>query len=405
MDCKIIEDLITLYAEDLCSEDSKKMVEEHLKTCENCQKKLADYKKDLAEELYQDKKIEENKKEQNEQLPDDIHPFKKIKEIMWYRWICIVVLGVVLALVVSFTGLLGYAQLTKESGLSSFETISDGFAAKKLCQKFADGDMEGFVNGLHIAQPNYDARSFSLFLSDQQENLTNLYNEQLKDKDIKVHVEETGYTESKNGISSKATINSNIQIAMEIEEDYTLFLSLNKMESNLFALENIWYEPCEDENEEDKYFELSTILDCFTQDSISGKITTSYENCLTHIMKNIDYVLEKDMFPDMFFKEGDDLLTPNTKYTLELKERLKTLLKEKVTVTDCIFQTASYDEEKKALITKMYLTVEDTETKNAAVLICEFEKVDLGFKITEAETEVIGTLDENVMEQLGQLFD
>ena len=61
MDCKIIEDLITLYAEDLCSEDSKKMVEEHLKTCESCQKKLADYKKDLAEELYQDKKIEENK--------------------------------------------------------------------------------------------------------------------------------------------------------------------------------------------------------------------------------------------------------------------------------------------------------------------------------------------------------
>ena len=41
MVCKIIEDFITLYAEDLCSEDSKKMVEEHLKTCESCKKKLA----------------------------------------------------------------------------------------------------------------------------------------------------------------------------------------------------------------------------------------------------------------------------------------------------------------------------------------------------------------------------
>ena len=47
MDCKIIEDLIMLYAEDLCSEDSKKMVEEHLKTCESCKKKLASYKKML----------------------------------------------------------------------------------------------------------------------------------------------------------------------------------------------------------------------------------------------------------------------------------------------------------------------------------------------------------------------
>ena len=36
MNCRIIEDVITLYAEDLCSEDSKKMVEEHIKTCESC---------------------------------------------------------------------------------------------------------------------------------------------------------------------------------------------------------------------------------------------------------------------------------------------------------------------------------------------------------------------------------
>ena len=32
-------------------------------------------------------------------------------------------------------------------------------------------------------------------------------------------------------------------------------------------------------------------------------------------------------------------------------------------------------------------------------------KTDIGFKMTEAETEVIGTLDERVMEQLKHLFD
>ena len=91
------------------------------------------------------------------------------------------------------------------------------------------------------------------------------------------------------------------------------------------------------------------------------------------------------------------------------------LLEEKITITDCTLQNKiydterktffSYDVEKQAFITKMHLIVEDTETGNAAVLIREFEKTDIGFKMTEAETEVFGTLDERVMEQLKHLFD
>ena len=39
--CDIIKDLLPLYAEDLASEDTKELVEEHLQGCENCQKTLA----------------------------------------------------------------------------------------------------------------------------------------------------------------------------------------------------------------------------------------------------------------------------------------------------------------------------------------------------------------------------
>lgn len=415
MDCKIIEDLIMLYAEDLCSEDSKKMVEEHLKTCESCKKKLASYKKDLAEELYQDKKIEENRKEQKEQIPDNIHPFQKIKNIMWYRWIGIVVLAVVLTVVVSVTGWLSYVQIVKEPGLSSFETIADGFSAKNLCQKFADGDMDGFVDGLYITVENCDNDDLSAFLDDQKEKLTNLYNEQLKDKALKIRIEETGYSETTATGSSKTTISSCVQIAIEIEENYTLYLALQKIGSNRFAIDSLWYEPCEEENEMDKYLELTTILDSFAMYGSFTKVTSAYEESFMHIMRNLEDFIEKDRIPDYFFREEDDLLTLNKEYNAKIQERLEMLLEEKITITDCTFQNKlydterktffSYDEEKQAFITKMHLIVEDSETGNAAVLIREFEKTDIGFKMTEAETEVIGTLDERVMEQLKHLFD
>lgn len=38
MNCDVIQDLMILYADDCCSEESKTLVEEHLKSCEACKK-------------------------------------------------------------------------------------------------------------------------------------------------------------------------------------------------------------------------------------------------------------------------------------------------------------------------------------------------------------------------------
>lgn len=40
INCTVIEDLLILYVADECSEDTKKLVEEHLATCESCRKSL-----------------------------------------------------------------------------------------------------------------------------------------------------------------------------------------------------------------------------------------------------------------------------------------------------------------------------------------------------------------------------
>lgn len=41
--CNVIRDLLPLYADEVCSEDSREMVEEHISTCQECKQELEDY--------------------------------------------------------------------------------------------------------------------------------------------------------------------------------------------------------------------------------------------------------------------------------------------------------------------------------------------------------------------------
>ena len=45
--CEIIKDLIPLYVDDVCSEKSKGLIEEHIAECEECRKNLAALKGEL----------------------------------------------------------------------------------------------------------------------------------------------------------------------------------------------------------------------------------------------------------------------------------------------------------------------------------------------------------------------
>lgn len=57
-DCKIVQDLLPNYIENLTNEETNKFVEEHLKTCEDCKKIYDNMKKDLNT----DNKTKEKKK-------------------------------------------------------------------------------------------------------------------------------------------------------------------------------------------------------------------------------------------------------------------------------------------------------------------------------------------------------
>lgn len=45
--CEIIQDLLPLYYDNVCSNESKKMIEEHLVECNSCKGKLDSIKVDI----------------------------------------------------------------------------------------------------------------------------------------------------------------------------------------------------------------------------------------------------------------------------------------------------------------------------------------------------------------------
>lgn len=87
--CKVIEDLLPLYIDEVCSDESKRLIEEHLEECDACSAKLNAQKVVIT--------VDKEKIEQNLKAKD---PFKKIRRIQSYTKVG-AVLGALIGLVSS----------------------------------------------------------------------------------------------------------------------------------------------------------------------------------------------------------------------------------------------------------------------------------------------------------------
>lgn len=95
MTCDVYRDLLVPYMEETCSEETAKMVKEHLAQCENCKKELENYQKELGD--YQRELEVDIKRSEKSQKPSK--PFKKIKRYILCLW----------AVIIIFIVLIGYA--------------------------------------------------------------------------------------------------------------------------------------------------------------------------------------------------------------------------------------------------------------------------------------------------------
>lgn len=137
MKCEVVRDLLPLYDEKLCSEESAALVEEHLKTCDAC--------RSLLEKL--------PKAEIVEAEASDIKPFVKVKQKLRKRIVLLIILGVVLLAVLIPVGYLTVNQIFHINGGTDFQDLIYRHEMREFAEMIVEGRMEEYTQryaNLHI---------------------------------------------------------------------------------------------------------------------------------------------------------------------------------------------------------------------------------------------------------------
>lgn len=162
--CEVIEDLLPLYVDEICSQESKKIVEEHLQTCEHCQKEYRKIKMPIGTEhrkvdtgkiadeanviLEKAEKDIESRKQSNKAFETNLEEseiikrgFRKVK----CRWL-ISLLVVALILPACGLAVMGVNQYRRE-GLC-FTNLDETYTAMKFVKYIKTGKYEQAVDML-----------------------------------------------------------------------------------------------------------------------------------------------------------------------------------------------------------------------------------------------------------------
>jgi len=115
--CEIIKDILPLYHDNVCSEESRAMIDEHLKECISCVKVLDNISDELAH----------HKKEF-----DDIKPIKAIQKVWKKDKTKSFVLGSILTAVLLIAGALFYTFNNGVIGVSADKVESDARKGQKI---------------------------------------------------------------------------------------------------------------------------------------------------------------------------------------------------------------------------------------------------------------------------------
>ena len=135
MKCELIRDLLPLYADGLCSEETNAQVEAHLEACEECRQKLAHYRANVGEEQ---KLAAED--------PSAIHPMKKVRTKLRRRKWLSVTLCVLLCIVAAGLGVLTIGEINGHK--VSFSTCGNIIRLNYITHQLTKGNTDVLLDAL-----------------------------------------------------------------------------------------------------------------------------------------------------------------------------------------------------------------------------------------------------------------
>ena len=127
MECNIVRDLLPLYIDGLCSEDTCRLLEKHLAECKLCK------------ELYEELDAEINMSVQKEDWEKDIMPLKKIRGKLHRKSAGVIFWSSLFVLLLCVTIILAYGQISKKT--VSFEMLYEMCRMQRIGKEFAEGNL------------------------------------------------------------------------------------------------------------------------------------------------------------------------------------------------------------------------------------------------------------------------
>lgn len=134
MNCNIIEDMIPLCKEGLCNDETKAMVDEHIRECEKCRKLFEDFTAET--------------KNSEVASPDESKVFRKVNKKMKRSKLKIVLLSGILLVIIGVLGFLTYGQITHQYGTMSFESLVQSVESWRVAKLIADGNMDAYADSI-----------------------------------------------------------------------------------------------------------------------------------------------------------------------------------------------------------------------------------------------------------------
>lgn len=402
MKCEIAHDLLTLYAEDLCSLESATELEAHLSTCESCSKKLQEYKSEIADKISTTPATPEP--------PDNLKPMKKVRRKLKLRKWTSICLALLLLVLTGSVSVLSYGQITNRC--MNFSTLADIYKLNKVTKAYAAGDSQPLVDILsfpfdeiYAFEKTTDYESFDEYKVFLKNRLDEFYEKELKGKKIIIDLSSTYNDPYKEMYSIDTPISC--YCYRFYDQDYNVIFSMDfgKLGPNKFSLSDYSaYGETNIFNEEITDYLLPT-EQVLTNVLLSYPAKDTYAACMDG---------DTEANPSRYFSthiryyDADKELEKASQYQTALEKKIIELYDTQLYFTDVLFSIDTFDADSGYWIYKVMFELENQENGKRCILESYFRFYDYRLYVIPGTTpSIIGeeVLTETQAQQLLTLFD
>lgn len=391
MTCEIIKDLLPLYADGICSEESAAQIKEHLEECEECRRKLEHYQASIAQKDTQDAKED-----------DMLRPMKKVKrKLRRHKWLS-VTLGIFLTILLAGLGVLTVGEINGH--VISFTTCTNIIRLNYITHQLTKGNTDVLLNALSFRiEDVYAVKGVSNF-----EDMK-AYKEQVKKQMDEAYAY---YFEGKD-ISVKL---SDVEMQGYAYDDSSVFVPSSSIYMYDFYEEknhvlSMWFF-----DRDGKYYIEESGLD-----DISAEHSPSFSSSslpMEEILKEISRYAIKRRYDDfsqnkeiknstpltLLFRKFSDETDEENGYSQDLRKRTIALYEKGWAVKEFMYTVDSYDEKLGRWFYKLLFVFENPETGESCMMEQQFICYDAFLYAVEDKPAVILYCTESVSQEIRNLF-